>query len=59
LNHFHVVFSTKNRECAIAETLQPKLWAYMAGIVKNHGMKALAIGGTNDHIYALCRCQGR
>jgi hypothetical protein len=33
-NHVHIVFSTKNRLKAIPENLQPKLWAYMAGIAK-------------------------
>jgi putative transposase len=52
-NHVHIVFSTKNRVRAINEELQPKLWAYMAGILKNHGMHAVAIGGIEDHIHAL------
>jgi REP element-mobilizing transposase RayT len=52
-NHIHVVFSTKNRVRAINEELQPKLWAYMAGILKNHGMHAVAIGGIEDHVHAL------
>jgi REP element-mobilizing transposase RayT len=37
----------------ILEKSQPKLWAYMAGILKNHGMHALAIGGMDDHVHAL------
>jgi len=49
----HIVFSTKERARVIREELQPKLWAYMAGIVKNHGMHAVAIGGIEDHIHAL------
>jgi putative transposase len=52
-NHVHVVFSTKNRLKIIREELQPILWAYMAGIAKNHGMHALAIGGIADHAHAL------
>ena len=52
-SHFHIVFSTKNRERTISEKFQPKLWAYMAGIATNHGMHALAIGGMDDHIHAL------
>jgi hypothetical protein len=46
-------FSTKNRLKIIREELQPDLWAYMAGIAKNHGMHALAIGGIADHAHAL------
>jgi putative transposase len=52
-NHVHVVFATKNRTKIIPEEVQPKLWAYMAGIAKNHGMHAVAIGGTADHAHAL------
>jgi REP element-mobilizing transposase RayT len=52
-NHVHIVFSTKDRGRSISEKLQPKLWAYMAGILKNHGMHAVAIGGMEDHIHAL------
>ena len=37
----------------IAEDLQPKLWAYIAGIAKNHGMHAVAVGGIDDHVHAL------
>jgi putative transposase len=52
-SHFHVVYSTKGRIPSIPEKLQPKLWAYMAGIAANHGMRALAIGGIEDHVHAL------
>lgn len=52
-SHFHVVFSTKNRQATISQKFQPRLWAYMAGIATNHGMHALAIGGIDDHIHAL------
>jgi putative transposase len=52
-NHVHIVFSTKNRLKVIPEDLQPKLWAYMAGIAKKHSMHAVAIGGIEDHAHAL------
>jgi putative transposase len=52
-NHVHVVFATKNRSKIIPEEFQPKLWGYLAGIAKNHGMHAVAIGGTADHAHAL------
>lgn len=52
-NHVHIVFSTKDRLKLIPEELQPKLWAYMAGIAKNHGMHVAAIGGVEDHVHAL------
>lgn len=52
-NHVHVVFSTKERMRVISEELQPKLWAYLAGIAKNHDMHAVAVGGVEDHVHAL------
>ncbi|MGC2698516.1 MAG: IS200/IS605 family transposase [Candidatus Angelobacter sp.] len=52
-SHFHVVYSTKGREPLIPERIQPKLWAYMAGIATNHGIRALAIGGIENHVHAL------
>jgi len=52
-NHVHIVFSTAHRMKLIGENVQPKLWAYMAGIVTNHGMHAVAIGGIEDHVHAL------
>jgi putative transposase len=52
-NHVHIVFSTKNRLKVIPEDQQPTLWAYMAGIAKNHDMHAVAIGGIEDHAHAL------
>ena len=52
-NHLHIVFGTKNRASLIPAELQPRLWAYMAGILRNYGMRALAIGGMDDHVHAL------
>ena len=52
-NHVHIVFSTKDRAKLIPEELQPKLWAYLAGIAKNYEMHAVAVGGVDDHVHAL------
>ena len=57
-NHIHVVFSTKNRVRSIKEGIQPKLWAYMSGIAKNHGMHAVKIGGIEDHVHLLINLGG-
>ena len=51
----HVIFSTKDRRPAISKELQPKLWAYMAAICKNHDIHVDAVGGTDDHIHLLIR----
>jgi putative transposase len=52
-NYLHVVFSTKERRKLIAEPMQPKLWAYMAGVGRNHGVLVLANGGMTDHVHLL------
>jgi putative transposase len=52
-NHLHIVFSTKDRQKLIAPTMRPKLWAYMAGIGRNHGILVLANGGMADHVHLL------
>lgn len=52
-NHVHLVFSTKDRRNSVAKEWQPRLWAYLAGICKNHEMVAVAIGGTENHVHIL------
>ena len=52
-NHLHVVFSTKERRKIIDHQMQPKLWSYMAGIGRNHGVLFLANGGVEDHVHLL------
>lgn len=54
-NYLHVVFGTKERASSISETLQPRLWAYMAGVCRNYAMVAFAIGGMDDHVHLLLR----
>jgi putative transposase len=52
-NHLHVVFSTKERQKSIDQQTQPKLWAYMAGIARNHDFLVLVNGGVEDHVHLL------
>jgi putative transposase len=50
---FHCVFSTKERRNTIAPEIQSRLWAYMGGVAREHGFKALAIGGIENHVHIL------
>ena len=50
---FHCVFSTKERQKSITEELQERLWPYMGGIARENKMRALAIGGAEDHVHLL------
>ena len=49
----HVIFSTKNREAFITPEIEPELFAYIGGILKNHESHLLDAGGTADHIHLL------
>jgi len=49
----HCVFSTKERRPSIPEDLQPRLWAFIGGIARRIGAKAIAVGGMSDHVHVL------
>lgn len=55
---FHVVFSTKERMQLIRPELQPRLWDQIKDIAHNHGVRVLAVGGTDDHLHALLSLPG-
>jgi putative transposase len=50
---YHVVFSTKERRKQIDADLQSRLWPYLGGIAREHDLKALAVGGVEDHVHLL------
>jgi REP element-mobilizing transposase RayT len=50
---YHCVFSAKERRKIITEDLQERLWPYMGGIARENRMKALEIGGVEDHVHLL------
>jgi len=50
---YHIVFSTKSRVKFISPDIEQRVWAYIGGILKNHNMTAIAIGGIDDHIHVL------
>lgn len=49
----HYVFSTKERRKTITREMRERLWSYLGGIARENGMKALAVGGTDDHVHML------
>lgn len=49
----HVVFSTKERRPHLTNEIREQLHRYLGGIARNHKMKALAIGGVEDHVHVL------
>lgn len=51
--HYHIIFSTKNRERWIQPDVEQQLWSYLGGIARENKMKALMIGGVEDHVHLL------
>ena len=51
--HYHIIFSTKNREKFLKPEIEQRVWAYIGGVARKHGMTALQVGGHADHIHAL------
>jgi len=51
--YLHVVFSTKNRFPFISPAVEEELFAYIGGIVNNHGSRLIAAGGTGNHVHLL------
>jgi REP-associated tyrosine transposase len=49
----HVIFSTKNRQPLITTEIEPELYAYMGGILKNNQSRLLSAGGTANHVHLL------
>jgi REP element-mobilizing transposase RayT len=52
-SYFHCVWSTCQRRGLIRGELRERLWPYMAAIARDEGMKALQVGGTDNHLHVL------
>jgi REP element-mobilizing transposase RayT len=51
--YFHCVFSTKERRRLITPVLRERLWPFLGGIARQNEMKAIEIGGVEDHVHIL------
>ena len=49
----HCVWSTNKRQPVLSSDLRGRLWPYLGGIARENKMKALAIGGVDDHVHML------
>ena len=49
----HCVWSTKERRRLVTPELQERLYPYLGGIARENKMKALAVGGVEDHLHML------
>jgi len=49
----HLVFSTKNREQWLSNSIRDELHAYMATVLQNMGCKPVILNSVEDHIHLL------
>jgi putative transposase len=52
-SYYHCVFSTKERRPLITPDLRERLWPFLGGIARQNKMKAIEVGGIEDHVHIL------
>jgi len=52
-SYHHCVFSTKGRRPLITPDLRERLWPFLGGIARQNQMKAIEVGGIEDHVHIL------
>src|SRR2546422_282272 len=52
-SYLHCVFSTKERLPIITPALRDRLWPFLGGIARQNKMKAIEIGGMEDHVHEI------
>lgn len=51
--YYHIVFSTKNRQRFVSNSIENELHKYVCGIIRGFGGQAIEVNGTTDHIHIL------
>ena len=51
--YIHIIFSTKERQRWLDDTIRPRVHAYLATLARNAGCPFVATGGAEDHIHLL------
>jgi REP element-mobilizing transposase RayT len=51
--YYHLVFSTKHRQPMLGDTIRPRLFEYLGGIVRSDERTLLLAGGIEDHLHLL------
>jgi len=51
--HYHLIFSTKERQPVILESWRSRLYEYLSGSVDGLGGVSQGVGGVADHVHLL------
>jgi putative transposase len=49
----HIIFSTKNREALIHDSIELRLYGYLKAVCNDHESPVIQLGGVADHIHLL------
>jgi REP element-mobilizing transposase RayT len=52
---YHIVFSTHLHRRYLLPDLQPRVFQYLGGTIRNEGGIALVINGMEDHVHILAK----
>ena len=52
--YVHIVFSTKNRQKLIDNSIEASLYEYLGGICKGLECNPVKVGGHKNHVHVLC-----
>ena len=51
----HLVFCTKDRQRYLDDSIRERTHAFLATLCRDRDCEAYRVGGTDDHIHAICR----
>lgn len=54
-NLVHIIFSTKDRQGLLTDTLRDEFHCYSTGIIKNLDCSLIRINSVIDHVHLLCK----
>ena len=49
----HLIFSTKNRQAFLDETIRPRVHGYLASVIRDLESPWVVVGGVADHVHIL------
>ena len=49
----HLIFSTKNRQAFLDETIRPRIHGYLASVIRDLDSPWVVVGGVADHVHML------
>jgi len=53
--YYHIVFSVKDRRPVLSPDIAPRIYEYIAGVIRVIGGVPIIVGGAVDHMHVLAR----